>query len=288
MFRRATDGSVENLNATLPITEFEWGIAGEADADGPIFGGTQDTTTVLRMANGSWRAMSCSDGGAVAWRASVPNTIIAACFTDLITKSTNGGTTFDEAGWFDLKSKEDPGEFFNFHPPLVMDPSDAQRLYFASTRVWRTTDGASTWNPISAHFGSDAGYAVQALGVTTSQDVLYAGTNNGRAGADDERHGRNADVDADAGERASQPDVHRDPDEAGRSRHGVRDGERLRSEPAAPDTCSGRPTSALTGRTSPRTSRTRRSTRSRSTGAPRRRRCTRRPMSASSGHRTAG
>ncbi len=179
VFRRATDGSLENLNATLPITEFEWGIAGEADADGPIFGGTQDTTTVLRMANGSWRAMSCSDGGAIAWRASVPNTIIAACFTDLITKSTNGGTAFDEAGWFDLRSKEDPGEFFNFHPPLVMDPSDAQRLYFASTRVWRTTDGALTWNPISPHFGSDAGYAVQALGATSSQDVLYAGTNNG-------------------------------------------------------------------------------------------------------------
>ena len=54
-FRRSTDGSVENLNSTLPITQFEWGIAGEADADGPIFGGTQDTTTVRRRPDGSWR-----------------------------------------------------------------------------------------------------------------------------------------------------------------------------------------------------------------------------------------
>ena len=79
-----------------------------------------------------------------------------------------------------MRAKEDPGEFFNFHPPLVMDPTDMQRLYFASTRVWRTTDGATTWNPISPHFGVDASFAVQALGVTTSQDVVYAGTNNGR------------------------------------------------------------------------------------------------------------
>ena len=55
VFRRSTDGSFANLNSDLPITQFEWGIAGEADADGPVFGGTQDTTTVRRRPDGSWR-----------------------------------------------------------------------------------------------------------------------------------------------------------------------------------------------------------------------------------------
>ena len=35
VFRRATDGTLANLNATLSIAQFEWGIAGEADAEGP-------------------------------------------------------------------------------------------------------------------------------------------------------------------------------------------------------------------------------------------------------------
>ncbi len=180
VFRRSTDGSLANLNSDLPITQFEWGIAGEADADGPIFGGTQDTHTVRRRPDGSWRVMVCNDGGAVAWRPSLPDVGYFACSFDLILRTTNDGVTFDADGFADMRAKEDPNEFFNFHPPLVKDPTDTLRLYFASTRVWRTTDGATTWNPISPHFGVDPSFAVQAIGVTTSLDVLYAGTNNGR------------------------------------------------------------------------------------------------------------
>ena len=116
----------------------------------------------------------------MAWRPSKPDVAYAGVFFDLIVKSLDNGATLDFSGYEDMKTKKDAGEFFNFHPPIVMDPTDMQRLYFASTRVWRTTDGMMTWNPISPHFGADPGFAVQALGATTSQDVIYAGTNNGR------------------------------------------------------------------------------------------------------------
>ena len=125
--------------------------------------------------------------------------------------------------------KEDPNEFFNFHPPLVMDPTDMQRLYFASTRVWRTTDGATTWNPISPHFGVDA--VVRRAGARRDDEPGRPLCRHEQrpAGADDERDGGIADLDGDAGERAPQPDVHRDRDDAGRSRHRLRHRLRLRS-----------------------------------------------------------
>jgi hypothetical protein len=180
VWRSANGGaSWDDLNSTLAIAQFEWGIAGEADADGPIFSGTQDHGTDRRKPDGSWDKVAGGDGGAAVWRASEPAVAYGSIYFDYLIKSTNGGTTFQDAN-ADLKAKEDPNEFFNFHPPLVADPANGQKLYFASTRVWRTADGATTWNPISPHFGPDPSFMVQALGVTTSPDVLYAGTNNGR------------------------------------------------------------------------------------------------------------
>ncbi len=37
----------------------------------------------------------------------------------------------------------------NFYFPVVMDPTNSDRLVLGTTRVWETTDGADTWVAIS-------------------------------------------------------------------------------------------------------------------------------------------
>jgi len=60
-----------------------------------------------------------------------------------------------------------------FIPPFVMDPSNSLRLYFGASRVYQTTDGASSWSAIS---GDLAEYGLTAIAVAPSgSNTVYAG-----------------------------------------------------------------------------------------------------------------
>ena len=57
-------------------------------------------------------------------------------------------------------------------PPLEMSPSSSSTLYRGTTRIWRTTNGAGSWSPISPVYGG----SVSAIGSAASDaNVLYAG-----------------------------------------------------------------------------------------------------------------
>ncbi len=179
VWRSANDGADwTNLNATLSLVQFEWGIAGQADADGPIYGGTQDQATNRRNPDGSWQRLLGGDGGAMAWSAEEPNVIYATVYYGYLFKSTDAGNNWEVgAASAGLGSAAD---YWNFHPPMVMSPSDRATLFFASTRVWQSTDAAENWEAISPHFGGDNRSAISALGATTDPDVIYAGSNDGQ------------------------------------------------------------------------------------------------------------
>jgi photosystem II stability/assembly factor-like uncharacterized protein len=76
----------------------------------------------------------------------------------------NGIVTTDRFGWV---------------APLVMDPSNSQTLYVGSDRVYQTTNGAISWDPISPDltFGFNA---ISTIAVAPgAPNVVYVGTYDG-------------------------------------------------------------------------------------------------------------
>jgi len=157
------------------------------------FGGTQDNGTTRgsdAAGPNSWTEINGGDGG---WTALNPNssggsTVLYAETTDIsIEKSTNNGTTFQCAtdGIVDCDTgvANDCGQFIN---PFVLDTTNPQRLYTSGTRLWRTTNAASTWTAASAPLPGATcedpfGERFSALEVApTNASLLIAGTDDGQ------------------------------------------------------------------------------------------------------------
>jgi len=168
---RTDDAGASFLNrngsgtGSLAITEFEPWTSGSI-AKGTFVGGTQDEGTVrYTSATGlDWRMDMGGDGGATAFVNA--STYYASNFDANLYKTVDGGTTFTDVSgpWAGDNSK-------NF-PPLEMSPSSSSTLYRGTTRIWRTTNGAGSWSPISPVYGG----SVSAIGSAASDaNVLYAG-----------------------------------------------------------------------------------------------------------------
>jgi photosystem II stability/assembly factor-like uncharacterized protein len=149
-----------------------------------IYGGTQDNGT-LRTFGGvsAWERIFGGDGFTVIVDPTDSDVIYVEYQYGNLFKSTDGGFWFDEA-----LEGIDPSDRTNWHTPVVMDPTDPQRLYYGSQRVYRSTDGAGFWQPISgdltdgdqgANFGTITTIAV----APSAPSRLYAGTDDGNVWA---------------------------------------------------------------------------------------------------------
>lgn len=161
-----------NLNADLQLTQFYPGMSIHPSDDQIAFGGTQDNSTQRYSGSLPWQIVTCGDGGWTAIDPLVPTTVYATCQNVDIRKSTNSGLpgTFlpADAGITDT--------IVAFIPPFVIDPTIPQRLYFGTTSVWQTIDGAANWSPISLNlFGSGSANVLTALAVSpASSSVVWA------------------------------------------------------------------------------------------------------------------
>ena len=68
--------------------------------------------------------------------------------------------------------------------PLIMDPHDRLVLYTGAERVYRTSNGAERWHPISPRLTGQVKYeklgTITTIAVApTNSDIIYAGTDNG-------------------------------------------------------------------------------------------------------------
>ena len=128
-----------SLNNGYAVTQFYHGLP---FPDGTKYlGGTQDNGTIIGSdgagAN-NWAEILGGDGGTVAIDPANPNTIYATVLGGGIYKSTDGGATFGLAS----------GRLTFDFPliPLVLDPSDAQRLWTAGRSLYRTDNGGAQWS----------------------------------------------------------------------------------------------------------------------------------------------
>src|SRR4051794_18311376 len=154
-------------SAALAITEFNPGTSGSI-AQGTFLGGTQDNGTVRRTATGGldWRQDLGGDGGATAYVS--PSTAYGGFLGPDLYKTTNGGSAYSNVSgpW----GAEVPRTLA--YPPLEMSPQSTSTLYRGTSRIWRTTNGALSWSPISPNYPT----AVSPRGPAGSPpDVISAG-----------------------------------------------------------------------------------------------------------------
>lgn len=169
-------GSVwTSRNAGLGLTQFYAGVSSHPSDDEFLFGGLQDNGSNKRTA-GAWTQVLGGDGGWTQLVPSAPNTLFAEFQgSGNLYKATDGGTSFSWSG-----SGIDASDRNCFLPPYIVDPFDANRMYYATQRLWRSTNGGTSWSVRSGDLTAGSG-AVRALALSpAAADILWAATNDGR------------------------------------------------------------------------------------------------------------
>jgi photosystem II stability/assembly factor-like uncharacterized protein len=176
----ASNPSFTALNSTLGLTQFYPGLSVDPTNAAIALGGTQDNGTVIYSGALTWNDVACGDGGYTAIDFITPATMYTTCQKFNIFKSTSNGAF---GSWNAALNGINTGDRVDFIPPLVMDPSNSQTLYFGTDRVYQTTNGASSWTAISPDLtGGDSFFGVlSTIAVApTNSNTVYVGTLDNR------------------------------------------------------------------------------------------------------------
>jgi len=175
-------GSSWTKSYDLPITQF-YDITVDYQNPWRVYGGTQDNGTV-RTPTGSlndWEIIYGGDGFHCIVDYTNPNVIFAEYQYGGLGKSTDGGNTFDYATY-----GIDPDDRRNWDTPVIMDPTDHNVLYYGTYRVYKTTNLAEYWTPVSGDLTNGPGSGNLYYGTITvieispvDNSIVYAGTDDG-------------------------------------------------------------------------------------------------------------
>lgn len=187
VYRTVNGGTTwTSLNNNLFITQFYYGVPEPVGEK--YYGGTQDNGTLKSTGDTYWSMIFGGDGGATEVDYNNPEIVYAELNGFVFLKSTNGGLSFTRAMNGIPKG---PGNFDGttdrtlFITPFVLDPNNSQTLVAGTYRVWRTTNGAAQWSPVSGDLTGDgtgsSGSVISSVAVAKgNSNVICAGATNGR------------------------------------------------------------------------------------------------------------
>ncbi|RLD50916.1 MAG: hypothetical protein DRJ05_19015, partial [Bacteroidetes bacterium] len=178
LYSSMNQGSSWTKINNLPFTQF---YAMDIDYQNPdrLIGGTQDNNTIMTNNGGldNWEAILGGDGMYCLIDYSNPNVLYAEYQWGNLYKSTDGGNYMDYIGW----SWDD--DRINWSAPLAMDPVNSDVLYFGSYRVWKSTNGGSSWNDVSGDITKGINqyfHTVTTIAVSPiNNNIVIAGTGDG-------------------------------------------------------------------------------------------------------------
>src|SRR2546426_3675280 len=164
-----------NLNNTLNITQFYPGHSIHPSDEQIGFGGTQDNGSENYTGSLAWaNNNACGDGGWTALDPFVPSSVYVTCQDVDIEKSVLNGAF----NTFSFAANGIGPEIGAFIPPFVADPATPNRLYFGTSRLWQTNDGATAWSPISGNLTGGGTLSTIAVAPGNSS-VVYTGSSTG-------------------------------------------------------------------------------------------------------------
>ncbi|MEL6254090.1 MAG: glycosyl hydrolase [Bacteroidota bacterium] len=173
-------GDTHNKINNLPITQF---YTVEIDESLPdrLYGGTQDNGT-NRSAIGlldDWENIFGGDGFYVLVDPNDNNFIYAEAQNGFFAKSSDAGTSFQSSSLGIVGTRK------GWNSPFVFQPNNSSILYFGGSHLFKSTDRAENWNPISPDLTQGPGTGNLTVGVLTSISVSSQNTQTIITGADD-------------------------------------------------------------------------------------------------------
>lgn len=178
----ATAVTWNNLNnSPLQITQFYPSLSIHPSTPSMGFGGTQDNGSQNFNGADTWTNNdTCGDGGWTVIDPAVPSTVYVLCQLISLRKSVNNGLPLS----FRLaRSGINITDPVNFIAPLAVDPVNTQNLYFGTSNIYQSVDGAQNWVVLSSAspFVSPGGVTVAlAVGGGTASNIVYAAYSDGQ------------------------------------------------------------------------------------------------------------
>ncbi|MEJ2103225.1 MAG: T9SS type A sorting domain-containing protein [Ignavibacteriaceae bacterium] len=182
VYKSTNAGSSWTFITSMPITQFY-----TCDVDYQIpnryYGGTQDngTNRTLSGTQNSWQQIYGGDGFYVLVDPSNNNYVYAEYQYGGFGRSTDGGNNFN----YGLNGVSG-SDRFNWSTPFIIDPSNPAKLYLGSNRLYRSTNRAVSWTPISPDLTNGQPSGNQVYGTITTiasapsdTNVVYVGTDDG-------------------------------------------------------------------------------------------------------------
>jgi uncharacterized protein (TIGR03437 family) len=171
-----------NLNTTLSLTQYYPSLSIHPTDPTVSLAGSQDNGTHLYQNDPKWTRVISGDGGWTAIDPAAPNVAYAE-YVDLALFKTN---RLDFQDLLNVNHGIDDEDRIPFIASFVMDPTNPQRLYFGSQRLYRTNDGAGLWQPISPDLtdppagATSTTYTISTIAVApTDPNTIYTGARRG-------------------------------------------------------------------------------------------------------------
>jgi len=175
-------GNTWAWNEKLPITQF---YSCEIDEQNPerIYGGAQDNGTNRTLSGNfdDWENIFGGDGFRVLVNPIENNYVYAESQYGGLGRSTNGGSSFSTA-----VNGITGNNRFNWNSPLIFDPQNPTTLYFASQKLYKSTNNAASWTAVSGDLtngqanGNITFNTITCISVSPlDQDYIYTGSDDG-------------------------------------------------------------------------------------------------------------
>lgn len=165
-------GSWQSISNNLGLIQFYAGISPHPGNATTIYGGTQDNGSNVRTGTKSWRRVLGGDGGYTSIDSTGSRVFIESQGTGRLYRSVNGGS-------FRRSSSGISGRNC-FLPPHQIFPGDPMLMIYGTERLFRSTDGGTSWSAISGDLAGGRG-AISGLAFAPSRSkTIYVFTNTGR------------------------------------------------------------------------------------------------------------